>query len=122
MQRLSAWDEITGPVADELVTMLDANPAAYATLLDAVRPIRGVLIPKLKEHFVRRGDRRLQTATNLLIDLVRDDPHLVFELALEADDHQFLKIYPLLERHRSSIVAKLRIAAATPRRVTAGRR
>ncbi|MFI5454056.1 MAG: protein kinase [Isosphaerales bacterium] len=110
----SAWDEIAGPVAEELVTMLDANPAAYATVLDAVRPIQGVLIGKLKERFVRRGDRRLQTATNLLIDLVRDDPSVVCELALEADDHQFIKIYPLLEKHRSSIVPKLRATAAPP--------
>ncbi len=110
----SAWGEIAGPVADELVTMRDANPAAYATTLDALRPIRGVLIGKLKEHFVRRGDRRLQTATNLLIDLVRDDPDVVCELALEADDHQFLKIYPLLERHRSNIVPELRAAAGPP--------
>ena len=110
----SAWDEIAGPVAEELVTMLDADPAAYATVLDAVRPIQGVLIGTLKECFVRRGDRRLQTATNLLIDLVRDDPDLVCELALEADDHQFQKIYPLLQRHRSSIVDKLRATAAPP--------
>ena len=75
-----AWDEIAGPVAEELVTMLDANPTAYATVLGAVRPIQGLLSGKLKEHFVRRGDRRLQTATNLLIDLVRDDPHAVCEL------------------------------------------
>ena len=94
--------------------MLDANPVAYATVLDAVRPIQGVLIGKLREIFVRRGDRRLQTATNLLIDLVRDDPHVVCELALEADDHQFLKFYPLLQRHRSSIVPKLRATASPP--------
>jgi eukaryotic-like serine/threonine-protein kinase len=106
------WDEIAGPIADELVTMLDANPAAYTALSLAVRPIRGILIPKLWALFVRRGDRRLQTATNLLIDLVRDDPDLVADLALEADDHQFLKVYPLLERHRSQIVPKLQAAAA----------
>ena len=84
----------------------------YTTVLEAVRPIRGVLIPKLRTLFVRRGDRGLQVATNLLIDLVRDDPNLVGELALEADDHQFLKVYPLLQRHRSRIVPKLQAAAA----------
>ena len=118
----AAWDEIAGPVAEELATMLDANPAAYATVLDAVRPIQGVLSGKLKEQFVRRGDRRLQTATNLLIDLVRDDPHAVCELALEADDHQFLKIYPLLERHRSSIVPELRSSPCAGRRAAGQRR
>jgi eukaryotic-like serine/threonine-protein kinase len=110
----SPWNEIAGPVAEELVTMLDANPAAYPSVLDAVRPIQGVLFGKLKEIFTRRGDRRLQTATNVLIDLMRDDPDVVCQLALEADDHQFLKIYPLLEIHRSSIVPKLRAAAAPP--------
>jgi hypothetical protein len=43
---------------------------------------------------------------------VRDLPDVVGELALEADDHQFQKLYPLLERHRSRIVPKLRAAAA----------
>jgi hypothetical protein len=105
------WKEIAGPVGEELVTMLDANPAAYTTVLEAVRPIQGVLLPKLRELFVHRGDRRLQIATNLLIDLVRDDPDLVAELALEADDHQFLKIYPLLQKHQSRVAAKLRPVA-----------
>src|SRR5581483_10187980 len=108
------WRAIAGPIADELVTMLDANPAAYSRVVAAIASIRGVLVPELKVLFVRRGDRRLQTATNLLIDLVRDDAEALAEIALEADDHQFLKLYPLLERHRTRAVPRLREAAARP--------
>ncbi len=108
------WRAIAGPIADELVTTLDANPSAYSRMLAAIGPIRGILVPELKGLFVRRGDRRLQMATNLLIDLVRDDPDALAEIALEADDHQFLKLYPLLERHRMRVVPRLRDAAARP--------
>ncbi len=109
-----AWDEIGGSTADALVAILDANPAAYASLLEAVRPIRMALIPRLREVFLRPNDDRRALVTSLLVDLAHDDPEVVGDLALEADDHQFPKIYPLLQRHRVSLVAKLRGEAARP--------
>ena len=45
---------------------------------------------------------------------MRDDPEVVADLALEADEHQFLKIYPLLERQRSRMVPKLQAEACAP--------
>ncbi len=47
-----AWDEIAGSTADAVVATLDANPAVYATLVEAVQPIRSALIPRLKEYTV----------------------------------------------------------------------
>jgi eukaryotic-like serine/threonine-protein kinase len=109
-----AWDEIAGSTADALVTTLDANPAVYATLLEAVQPIRSRLIPRLKEYFLRPNDDRRALATSLLVDLARDDPEVVADLALESDDRQFLKIYPFLGRHRMRLVSKLQAEASRP--------
>jgi hypothetical protein len=115
------WEEIAGPITDALVTTLDANPAVYSPVVAAVLPIRGALIPRLKEFFRRREDGRRAMATTLLIDLARDDAEVVGDLALEADEHQFQRLYPLLERHREDLVPKFRVAAARPAGVAADR-
>ena len=41
-------------------------------------------------------------------------PRLWRDLALEADDRQFLKIYPLLERHRMRLASRLQAEASRP--------
>lgn len=108
------WSEVGGDTADTLVTTLDENPASYLPMLSAIEPIRTFLIPRLREIFRHGQDARQPMTTSLLADLARTDADLVGELALEADAHQYQRLYALVETHRQQLVPRFEKAVKSP--------
>jgi formylglycine-generating enzyme required for sulfatase activity len=84
-------------VANDLVKVPATDLAAW---LESLRPVRATLRPPLvtifREAGRRDGERSL--ATDILADYAADQPQLLADLLLDADDKQFAVIYPKLQQ------------------------
>jgi formylglycine-generating enzyme required for sulfatase activity len=90
------WDKVREAVANELVTV----PAVYLALwMDSLRPVRGKLLPALSKVYrdAKRRDVERSLATDILADYAADEPAVLADLLMDADDKQFSVIYPKFE-------------------------
>jgi formylglycine-generating enzyme required for sulfatase activity len=87
------WARAQEAVGNDLVGI----PAAYLSLwMDSLRPVRTKLLPQLSA--VYRDSKRRETerslATDILGDYAADQPRVLADLLMDADDKQFAAIYP----------------------------
>jgi formylglycine-generating enzyme required for sulfatase activity len=90
------WAKLQELVGNDLV----AVPAVYLSLwMDALRPVRGKLLPQLSTVYrdARRRETERSLATDLLAEYAADNPPLLADLLMDADDKQFGVIYPKLK-------------------------
>jgi hypothetical protein len=89
------WANVEGAVVNDLL----AVPADHLTAWkDALRPARLKLLAPLSVVYRssnRPADRT--RATDLLADYAADQPHVLADLLMDADDKQFAVIYPKLK-------------------------
>ena len=90
------WAKCSALIANDLVR---ENPIFLLYWSEAYRPIRDSLLKPLAVIFrdqrpERAAERSL--ATNLLADYAADDPQVLADLLMDADDTQFAVIYPKL--------------------------
>jgi formylglycine-generating enzyme required for sulfatase activity len=86
------WSK-TGPASVE--GMLRANPFYLASWAQALRPVRPYLLESLREVF--RGQKLAEyqkLATSVLADYAVDQPQVLADLLMDADEKQFAVIYP----------------------------
>ncbi len=91
------WNKIQETVANDFV----ASPAVYLqTWLEALRPVREKLLSPLSAVFrdPRRSETERALATDILADYAADRPQTLAELLLDADEKQFIVVFPKLER------------------------
>ena len=93
------WGEAGVLVADDLV---QENPVSLGGWSEAFRPVRNRLLPRLTEIFrdhqpERTAERSL--ATNLLADYAADQPPVLADLLIDADEKQFAVIYARFRLH-----------------------
>jgi formylglycine-generating enzyme required for sulfatase activity len=91
------WARVQEAAANDLV----AVPAVHlATWLESLRPVREKLLSPLAR--VYRGGKRRETerslATDLLADYAADNPQLLADLLMDADEKQFAVLYPKLRQ------------------------
>jgi serine/threonine protein kinase/formylglycine-generating enzyme required for sulfatase activity len=102
------WEGIADAVAGQLV----AENAVYLSYwLEAFRPVHDRLIPPLTVVFrdskpKRAPERAL--ATNLLAEYAADKSEVLAELLKDADDQQYVKLWPKVLPHREKAIPLLR--------------
>ena len=87
------WAKASGPVVEQLV---GENPVFLGLWMESFRPIKGKLSPSLaiiyRDANRRESERTL--AMNILADYVADQPPVLSDLLMDADEKQFAVIYP----------------------------
>ncbi len=90
------WDTAGDHVAGQLVR---ENPVFLGLWMEAFRPVKQRLIPHLTAIYRDRlsSDTNRVLATNILADYAADQPARLAELLLDADEKQFLVLFPKFE-------------------------
>ena len=88
------WAKAGALVVNDLVL---ENPVFLGQWSEAFRPVKNRLLPPLSDIFrdhqpERTAERSL--ATNLLADYAADQPQVLADLLMDADEKQFAVIYP----------------------------
>jgi formylglycine-generating enzyme required for sulfatase activity len=104
-----AWQNASKFVSDHLLASVQKNPSHYATLLDQLRPVRAWLLPSLTEAYrnKERPESRRSVATTILAEYASNQPSILAELLMDADEEQFAVIYPNVAADRERAVAIL---------------
>lgn len=92
------WAQTSGLVVQDLVL---ENSVFLGHWSQAFQPIKNQLVPPLSDIFRdpdpdRAAERSL--ATNLLADYAADQPQVLADLVMDADDKQFTVIYPVFRK------------------------
>jgi eukaryotic-like serine/threonine-protein kinase len=91
------WSRVQVAVANDLVVV----PAVYlAPWLESLRPVREKLLRPLAEVYRDRQRRETERdlATDILADYAAEQPKLLADLLLDADEKQFVVLYPKLQQ------------------------
>jgi serine/threonine protein kinase/formylglycine-generating enzyme required for sulfatase activity len=91
------WAKVQDAVADDLVNV----PAVYLSFwLEALRPVRQRLCAPLSAVYRDAGRRDVERslATDVLADYAADQPALLADLLMDADDKQFAVLYPKFQQ------------------------
>jgi formylglycine-generating enzyme required for sulfatase activity len=100
------WDKVREAVANDLVTV----PAVYlAVWMDSLRPVRGKLLPALSKVYrdAKRRDVERSLATDILADYAADQPAVLADLLMDADEKQFAVIYPKVKEQGEKALTRL---------------
>ena len=84
---------LSGPLADQIVT---ENPLVPGVWIEGLRPVRHSLLNSLATIF-RDTERSL--AMGILADYAADQPEMLADLLMDADEKQFAVLYPKLNEH-----------------------
>jgi hypothetical protein len=98
------WERIQGLVANDLVT----TPASdLAVWLDSFRPVRGKLLPALYVIFIddKRRESERFLATDILAHYAEDQPQVMSDLLMNADEQQFAVLFSKFQAHGSCELA-----------------
>ena len=89
-------------LAEHFVIDLVAHPDRYNDWLVAMHPARACLIPALEQLFrdTARSDSARSSAASVLARFAADDPDILTELLLDADERQFGVIFDALSGFR----------------------
>jgi hypothetical protein len=90
------WQNVSKFVSDHLLAAVQKNPSHYPPLLETLRPVRERLIGPLAEVYRNRErpESERSFATTILADYATNQPKVVADLLMEADEKQFAVIYP----------------------------
>lgn len=105
--RNQRWEKVGRPVVEQLVT---ENALHLVYWRDGFRPVNGRLLEPLAEIFRdRRGERATERslATDLLADYASDQPEVLADLLIDADDKQFAVLFPKLRGYRDRALSRL---------------
>jgi formylglycine-generating enzyme required for sulfatase activity/tRNA A-37 threonylcarbamoyl transferase component Bud32 len=99
------WKKAAGLV---LEPWLSADHLDLDAWTEALRPARASLLGPLTEVFTGKRLREFRhAAAGILTDYARDRPEILAQLIVEADDHQFATLLPVLQPHRNRIIPLL---------------
>ena len=85
------WDQANGRVVNDLM-LASVNPVFLGIWLEGLRPVRTRLLAPLSAVFRERAAKRAAErilAANILADYAADQPSLLADLLMDADDIQF---------------------------------
>ena len=87
------WAKVQEAVGNDLVRV----PAVYlAPWMESLRPVRAKLLAPLSAAYRETGRRDVERslATDILADYAADQPQVLADLLMDADEQQFAVIYP----------------------------
>ncbi|MDB5386947.1 MAG: stkP 5, partial [Planctomycetaceae bacterium] len=88
------WEQLQNQIADDLVNVPELH---LPTWMNAMRPVSHQLLPRFNVIF--RDSKRTEAERSLAIDFLfayADGPELRAELLMDADVHQFSRLFPNL--------------------------
>jgi len=100
------WNGIGKVLAEALVA---ENPLVAATWVDALRPVRNALLPALVTVFQNRNRSESERllATGILADYAADNPQVLANLLMDADEKKFAVLFPTIKKHGGRAIASL---------------
>jgi serine/threonine protein kinase len=98
------WDRAGGPVVEQLVAV---NPIFLAVWLDGFRPVASRLLAPLSAVFREGTEAPRSLACSLLADYAANQPAMLCDLLMDADEAQFAMLIAKVESHRSEAVGRL---------------
>jgi hypothetical protein len=99
------WAKVQDAVVDELLAVPAPQLPSWR---DALRPLRGKLLAPLAVAYGNAGRPAEQSrATEILADYAADEPKVLSDLLLDADEKQFAVIYPKFKEQGGRSVAAL---------------
>jgi formylglycine-generating enzyme required for sulfatase activity len=110
------WQHVSRFVSDHLLTAVQKNPSHYPPLVEMLRPVRQKLLGPLAQVYRNREQPELERslATSILADYASNQPSILADLLLDADEKQFAVIYPNVAADRERAVAILEGTINTP--------
>jgi formylglycine-generating enzyme required for sulfatase activity len=100
------WQQQARPAAELL---LASNPLYLGAWAEALRPVRGAVLPPLAEVFRgRRQAEHRQLAAVVVADYAADRPDVLADLAPEADARQYAALLPRLKARAEEVRPLLR--------------
>ncbi len=105
------WAEVSGKVAQSLTSV---NSVYLGPWLEALRPVRGKLTAALAEVFRdrNRSESERMQATSILGDYAKDDPDLLADLLVDADEKPFDRLLEELVGDQTDLLAGSDLGAA----------
>ena len=101
------WVKYSPGIVNDLVL---ENPFFLGQWRESFRPVKNSFLEPLsalfRNHSPERSDERM-LATNLLADYAADRPDVLADLLMDADEKQFARIYPLVEKNKDRCIAAL---------------
>jgi hypothetical protein len=100
------WLKVSGALADQIVA---ENLLVLGVWIEGLRPVRHSLLNSLATIFrdaSRQGSERI-LAANILADYAADQPELLADLLMDADEKQFAVLYPKLTEHGERAAKRL---------------
>ncbi len=87
-----SWAQASGPVVEQLV---GENPVFLGLWMEGFRPIKGKLLASLEGIYRNPNSRESERtlATNILADYAAQQPEVLADLLMDADEKQFPVIY-----------------------------
>jgi serine/threonine protein kinase/formylglycine-generating enzyme required for sulfatase activity len=87
------WAKASGRVVEQLVV---ENPMFLGLWMEGFRPIKDSLTPSLASIYrdANRRESERSLATNILADYAADQPPILADLLMDADEKQFAVIFP----------------------------
>ncbi len=108
------WDKAGDPVVQDLVLAAAVNPVFLGIWVDGFRPVKSRFLAPLAAIFRdRRAARRAAERTlaaNILADYAADQPPLLADLLMDADDIQFAALFPKVREQGAPGLLPLRAA------------
>jgi hypothetical protein len=105
------WDQpaLAAFVVDRLLATVQRNPSHYPALLTMLHPVRGRLVEPLTRVFRERArpDADRSLATSLLAEYAAEQPDVLADLLLDADERQYVVLWPRLQPHRERAIGML---------------
>jgi eukaryotic-like serine/threonine-protein kinase len=98
------WAKAGSPSVEDLVSV---NPIFLGLWSEEFRPVRARLLgPLAGVYRDRRPERTAERnlATNLLADYAADQPRLLADLLMDADERQFNIVFPKLKEHGEEVL------------------
>jgi len=110
-EKSEKWATVEQTIANDLVGV----SAVYAeTWMELFRPIRTELVPGLSAVYrdASRREAERSLATDILADYAADQPKVLAELLMDADERQFTVIYPPFAEHGEEVAGLMRAEIA----------
>jgi tRNA A-37 threonylcarbamoyl transferase component Bud32 len=109
-QNQAHWEDVKDSVVDQL---LSAAPEQQAFAIDALRPVRRILLSPLPSAGQAESSARRQVSAVIMAAYATDDrPEILAELIMGGDERQYAIGYRALKAHMKGVVALLRAELA----------
>jgi formylglycine-generating enzyme required for sulfatase activity len=110
------WASIDGFLSSRLVQTVSRYPRDYEVWLRMLAPQRRRLASSLGPlvYDGQRSELQRDTALNILVEYIDDQPELVANVLMEATPNQFERLYTLARSHSSKVAPRLETELKKP--------